>query len=88
MGVAFAPVVQRGATARDEVLADRLIAGDRHALAEAYDQYGGLVYGLARRVAGDPSAAQDVTQAVFTALWEQRRTGSIPIAEHCVRTSV
>ena len=53
------------------MLADRLIAGDRDALAEAYDQFGGLVYGLARRVAGDPSAAQDVTQAVFTALWEQ-----------------
>jgi RNA polymerase sigma-70 factor (ECF subfamily) len=53
------------------VLAARLIAGDRDALAEAYDQYSGLVYGLARRVVGDAGGAQDVTQAVFTALWEQ-----------------
>jgi RNA polymerase sigma-70 factor (ECF subfamily) len=58
-------------TARDRFLADRLIAGDRDALAAAYDQYGGLVYGLARRVAGDAAAAQDITQAVFASLWER-----------------
>lgn len=71
MGVALAPVVERGVTSGDRVLAARLTAGDRNALAEAYDQYAGLVFGLARRVSGDTAAAQDITQSVFARLWEQ-----------------
>ena len=43
----------------------RLGAGDELALAEAYDQFSPMVYGLAVRVTGDRSAAEDVTQEVF-----------------------
>lgn len=55
----------------DENLATRLVAGDQTALADAYDQYGSFVFGLARRVTADPRAAEDVTQEVFLALWER-----------------
>jgi RNA polymerase sigma-70 factor (ECF subfamily) len=50
-------------------LVRRLIAGDEEALAEAYDLYSPLVYGLARRVTGSQSAAEDITQDVFVKLW-------------------
>ena len=40
------------------------------ALAEAYRCYGPLVLGVARRVLRDELLAEDVTQEVFTYLWE------------------
>lgn len=39
------------------------------ALAETYRRHGGAVFGLARRVCGDPAEAQDVVQDVFVRLW-------------------
>lgn len=39
------------------------------ALAEVYRRHGRAVYGLARRVLGDASEAEDVTQEVFLHLW-------------------
>jgi RNA polymerase sigma-70 factor (ECF subfamily) len=47
------------------------MAGDERALAEVYDRYVGLVFGMARRVLGDESKAEDVTQEVFVYVWEQ-----------------
>ena len=41
------------------------------ALAEVFDRYGALVLGLARRVTGSRTMAEDVLQDVFTALWCQ-----------------
>jgi RNA polymerase sigma-70 factor, ECF subfamily len=55
---------------RDALLVERIRAGDDRALAAIYDQHAGLVYGLARRVARDTELARDVTQEVFTYLWE------------------
>ena len=52
-------------------LAARLMAGDQSALAEIYDRYVGLVFGMARRVLGDEAKAEDVTQEVFVFIWEQ-----------------
>jgi RNA polymerase sigma factor (sigma-70 family) len=55
----------------DEViLLARIRAGAQLALRIAYDQHAGLVYGLARRVTRDEHLAQDITQEVFTYLWE------------------
>lgn len=54
----------------DALLVERIRAGDDQALAAVYDQHGGLVYGLARRVARDEQLARDVTQEVFAYLWE------------------
>jgi RNA polymerase sigma factor (sigma-70 family) len=49
----------------------RLLDGDELALAEAYDQFSPMVYGLAVRVTGDRAAAEDVAQEVFLHLWER-----------------
>jgi RNA polymerase sigma factor (sigma-70 family) len=57
-------------TDRDALLVERIRAGDDQALAAIYDQHAGLVYGLARRVARDEQLAREVTQEVFTYLWE------------------
>jgi RNA polymerase sigma-70 factor (ECF subfamily) len=51
-------------------LVGRLLAGDDQALAGVYDQYGALVYGLARSVSHDEQIARDVTQDVFCHLWQ------------------
>src|SRR6478736_5826077 len=50
---------------------ERLVAGDCRALEELYDQFGAFVYGLAARVIGDRTAAEDVTQEVFVTIWEK-----------------
>ncbi|MCL4423278.1 MAG: sigma-70 family RNA polymerase sigma factor [Actinobacteria bacterium] len=39
------------------------------ALAELYRRHGGAVYALARRVTGDISLAEEITQEVFLRLW-------------------
>lgn len=52
-------------------LRQRLIGGDEAALGDLYDQFGSFVYGLAVRVIGDRTAAEDVTQEVFVTLWER-----------------
>jgi RNA polymerase sigma-70 factor (ECF subfamily) len=39
------------------------------ALAEAYRRQAGAVFGLARRVTGQPNLAEEVTQEVFLRLW-------------------
>jgi RNA polymerase sigma-70 factor (ECF subfamily) len=39
------------------------------ALAEAYRRHGGAVFGLARRVTGDATLAEEVVQEVFLRLW-------------------
>ncbi|HZT66243.1 MAG TPA: sigma-70 family RNA polymerase sigma factor [Acidimicrobiales bacterium] len=41
------------------------------ALAEAYRRHGGAVFSLALRVLRDRGRAEDVTQTVFTTLWEE-----------------
>jgi RNA polymerase sigma-70 factor (ECF subfamily) len=50
---------------------DRVTAGDGAALSEIYTQYGGFVFGLARRVTASPAVAEDVVQDVFASLWER-----------------
>jgi RNA polymerase sigma-70 factor (ECF subfamily) len=68
----------------DAVLAARLAAGDDHALAEVFDTLAYSVYGSARRVLGDDSAAQDVVQDVFVELWS--RPGRYDPAAGTLRT--
>jgi RNA polymerase sigma-70 factor (ECF subfamily) len=57
------------ASADERLLAARMAAGDEEALAEVYDGYADLVFGVARRVTGDRTLAEDVTQEVFVQLW-------------------
>lgn len=55
-------------------LVRRLRAGDSDALAEAYAQYGGLVYSVALRSVRDAHDAEDITQQVFVSAWRSRET--------------
>src|SRR5438445_26535 len=48
----------------------RLMEADESALAEIYDKYASFVFGLALRVIGDRTAAEDVSQDVFMSIWE------------------
>src|SRR3954462_14952474 len=59
-----------GGERQDAALLARLQAGDDLALAAIYDRHAGLVYGLARRVTRDEQLARDITQDVFSYLWE------------------
>lgn len=55
---------------KDEAgLITRIRAGDETAMADLYDRYSGIVYGVALRVLGNTSAAEDVVQEVFLQLW-------------------
>jgi RNA polymerase sigma-70 factor (ECF subfamily) len=59
-----------GVGSPDAVLLARLQAGDDLALGAVYDQHADLVHGVARRVTRDEQLARDITQEVFTYLWE------------------
>ena len=65
--------VREPAAAGDAAVAAALVDGDREALAEVYDRYGGAVWAVARRVCGDRTLAEDVTQTVFVELWRRPR---------------
>ncbi|MCE9621968.1 MAG: sigma-70 family RNA polymerase sigma factor [Actinomycetia bacterium] len=69
--------VTDGRNTWDRQLVARMIAGDDSALADAYDQFSALVYGIAQRTVG-PAHASDITQEVFVALW-QRPEGFDPL---------
>lgn len=49
----------------------RLVAGDEHALREVFRAHAPAVLGLATRVLGNETAAEDVLQDVFVRLWER-----------------
>jgi RNA polymerase sigma-70 factor, ECF subfamily len=60
----------QASSAKDEAaLIARIRAGDESGMAALYDGYSGIVYGVALRVLGDTTAAEDVLQEVFMQLW-------------------
>ncbi len=58
----------------DEELLRRIAEGDEDALLRLYDKYGRLVYSLAYRVLQDHQLAEEVTQDVFTRVWQSARS--------------
>jgi len=52
-------------------LVEGLRKDDRESLAAVYDAYGALAYGLALRIVGSQTEAEDVVQESFLALWRQ-----------------
>jgi RNA polymerase sigma-70 factor (ECF subfamily) len=64
-------LVERPSSRWETTMMARVAAGDDAALAELYDQFSPFVFGLAHRVIGETTAAEDVLQEVFLHLWEK-----------------
>lgn len=59
----------------DDATLLRLISHARtEALSELYDRYSRLVFSLALNVVGDHPTAEEITQDVFTSVWEKAAT--------------
>jgi RNA polymerase sigma-70 factor (ECF subfamily) len=58
----------------DETLIAQLRERDTQAFGMLYDRHSRLAFGLAYRMLGDPSAAEDVVQDAFFSLWRQAET--------------
>jgi RNA polymerase sigma-70 factor (ECF subfamily) len=61
----------------DRSLWARLRSADEHAFAELFHRHCDAVYNFAFRRTSSWSAAEDVAQATFAALWRRARAGSI-----------
>ena len=66
-----APMKRVSADSADEDVLVRAAAGDETALAELYDRFGAVAYGLALRVLRDRALAEDAVQEAFIAVWRQ-----------------
>jgi RNA polymerase sigma-70 factor (ECF subfamily) len=53
----------------DEALVLLAARSEESALAELYDRYGRIAYGLARRIVRDEALAEDIVQEAFLVLW-------------------
>jgi RNA polymerase sigma-70 factor, ECF subfamily len=87
---ARAPVDEASGTTAADLL--RLADGDSSVLSTIYDGYASAVFGVALRVTGDRSAAEDVVQETFVGVWRNAarfdparasfRTWVLTIAHH------
>ena len=53
----------------DEALVSLVASSDEQALAELYDRFGRVAYGLALRILRDEALAQDAVQEAFLGVW-------------------
>lgn len=54
----------------DSTILERIAAGDPDAVQECIDEYGGLVWSVARRLLGNHSEAEDAVQDAFIEIWK------------------
>ena len=55
----------------NETILQRIAAGDQAAVTECMDQYGGLIWSLARQFLRSAEDAEDVVQDIFIELWSK-----------------
>jgi RNA polymerase sigma factor (sigma-70 family) len=53
----------------DEALLSLIASSDDEALAELYDRFGGVAYGVALRILRDEALTQDAVQEAFLTIW-------------------
>jgi RNA polymerase sigma-70 factor (ECF subfamily) len=70
-------VAHSQAVGSDRDLWNRLRDADQHALTDLFHRYSDAVYNFAFRRTSSWSAAEDIVQATFTALWRRARSGSV-----------
>ena len=58
----------------DEELIRQISQAQPEAVRLLYQRYGRMVYSVALRAVGDPSAAEEITQDVFLRIWEKAET--------------
>jgi RNA polymerase sigma factor (sigma-70 family) len=63
------PATRELAHVSDEALLSLVASSDEQALAELYDRFGRVAYGLALRILRDEALAQDAVQEAFLAIW-------------------
>ncbi|MGE0115716.1 MAG: RNA polymerase sigma factor [Steroidobacteraceae bacterium] len=51
----------------------RIALGEQAAFKQCLDQYGGMIWGLARRLSPTPADAEDAAQDVFLQLWKNAK---------------
>lgn len=69
---------------RDRDLVERVSGGDHAAFSELYRRYATSAYGLASRILGDQTMAEEALQEVFLSVW--RRAGAFDPARGSVRS--
>ena len=63
------PATVNLAQVSDEALVSLVASSDEQALAELYDRFGRVAYGLALRILRDEALAQDAVQEAFLGVW-------------------
>lgn len=59
---------------QDATILERIAAGDQTAVEKCLQQYGGLVWSLAKRLLPNASDAEDAAQEVFVEIWKKAGT--------------
>jgi RNA polymerase sigma-70 factor (ECF subfamily) len=90
--VAASGVAGSRSASTDEDLLVAAGRGDQSAIGQLYDRFGAQMHGLAVRITGDPTLAQDVVQEAFVGVWRHAarfdagrasaRTWILAIAHH------